>query len=86
MCLARVELWESEEVPVFLEAARALEVEDSESQDRVLVLEQGFPVPEPDHRLSVDLRLAILGLPDLPQEERTVRLGIGLPVRAEKSH
>ena len=86
MCLARVELWESEEVPVFLEAARALEVEDSESQDRVLVLEQGFPAPELDHLLSVDLRLAILGLPGRPQGERTVRLGIGLPVRAETSH
>ena len=71
---------------MFLEAARALEVDDSESQDRVLALEQGVPVPVPDHRLSVDLRLAILGLPGLPLEETIVRPGTGLPVMVEKSH
>ena len=52
----------------------------------MLVLEQGFPVPVLGHLLSVDPRRAILGLPGHPQEERTVRPGIGLPVMAEKSH
>ena len=86
VCRARVESWESAEVPVSVEAVPALEVDYSEFQDRVLVLEQGFPVPVLGHLLSVDLRRAILGLPGHPQEERTVRPGIGLPVMAEKSH
>ena len=63
-----------------MEAVPALEVEYSEFQDRVLALELGFPVPVLGHRLSVDLRLAILGLPGLPLEETIVRPGTGLPI------